>query len=173
MLVVVFQRQSVFRAYDPVEICNRLIRQEVRRAAGKGVFREIGGDWIDQGAGVGRRKQKLAIGELVIEQTVRNGTDVAGGRADRRVDGRSEVAVDESRQGCGAPVIRATWWNRDARAADLRVRIVNVLVGDKAEEFVLNNGRAQRTARRVAVQPRHFIAGGNIRVGVVEEGSRV
>src|SRR5260370_35075424 len=64
-------------------------------------------------------------------------------------------------------------WNRDARAADLRIRIANVLVGDKAEEFVLEDGTAQRTSRSIAVQPRHFIAGGNIRVGVVEEGSGV
>src|SRR6266852_6560700 len=82
MLIVVFQRQGVLRAHDPIDIGNHLMRQEVCRACRKSVFRKIDG-WNET---VGRRDQKLAIGHFVVEQAVGDGTDVAGSRADRWID---------------------------------------------------------------------------------------
>ena len=48
-----------------------------------------------------------------------------------------------------------------------------MLVGEKAEEFVLDDRAADRAAGGVVMQAGHFVAGGNIGVGIVEKGSSV
>src|SRR5260370_7226836 len=81
MLIVVFQRQGVLRTHDPVDIGNRLVRQEVRRASCKSVFRKIDG----RNETLGRGDQKLPVWHFVVEQAEGNRTDVAGSRPDRRL----------------------------------------------------------------------------------------
>src|SRR5258708_36106651 len=102
MLIVVLQRQRILRTGDPVEIGNHLMRQEVRRTGGIGVFREIDGDRIDGGAGVGWREQKLGVGEVVVWEAVSNWSDVARGRSHGGGYGLRGTCAYPRRHGCGA-----------------------------------------------------------------------
>ena len=45
-----------------------------------------------------------------------------------------------------------------------------VLIAEERKEFIFLDGRSESTASRVAVQAGDFLVGGNVRVGVVEEG---
>src|SRR5580693_1389705 len=167
MLIVVLQSESVFGSDDPIEIGDGLMGEEIGRALRESIFGEI-----DRGnETVGGRDQKLTVGEFVIEQTIGDGADGAAGRAELSLDlgGSRKVArgsragtVDEGGQGCEAAVVGEAGRNGDARAANLGVGFLDVLIGKKTEELVLDERAAQRGTRGVAVKARHFVTGGNV-----------
>src|ERR1700720_3358014 len=142
MLIVVLQSERVFGSNDPIEIGDGLMGEEIGRALCERIFGEI-----DRGhETVGGRNQKLTVGKFVIEQTICDGADGAAGRAELGLDlGRSrKVArgsragtVDEGGQGGEAAVVAEAGRNGDARAANLGIGFLDVLVGKKSEELVL------------------------------------
>src|SRR5208282_4551711 len=149
----------------------------------EGVFGETEG-WNET---VGGGKEKLAVGELVIEQTLGDGTDVAGAGTDCRINGyggggeiagkgwaiRRGDAVYKRRQGCGAAVVCEPRRNGDSGAANLSVGLLNVLIGEKAEELVLEDRATHSTAGGVIMQAGDFVAVRNIGVGIVEKRSGI
>jgi len=156
-----------------------LIGAEVGGAGSEGVFGEA--DRGDETVGGG--DEELAVGEFVVEEAVGDGADVAGGGADRGVDwdgGSGKVAgergtvgrsgaIDKSREGGGAAIISETGRDGNAGAADFGVGLFNVLVGEKAEEFVLDDGATDGCASGVTMKAGDFVGGGDVGVGVVEE----
>jgi hypothetical protein len=50
---------------------------------------------------------------------------------------------------------------------------VQVLVGGEEEQFVLDDGSAERSTRNIAVQLRHFVVGRYVGVLIEEEGRGV
>jgi hypothetical protein len=76
-------------------------------------------------------------------------------------------------EGCGAAIVGEARRNGDAGAADFLIGIVHVLIGDVGEEFIFEDGSAERAACGVAMQGRNFFAVGNVAVGFVEIGSGV
>src|SRR5580692_10564005 len=99
VLVVILEGDGVFCGGDPIEIGDGLIGAEVGGAGGECVFGK--GDGGDETVGGG--DEELAVGELVVEEAVGDGADVARGGADGGVDGGriGEIAVDESGEGSG------------------------------------------------------------------------
>jgi len=93
VLIVVLKRDGVGWSGNPIEVGDYLIRFEVGGAERERVFGESDGG----NEAVGGRKEKLAVGQFVVEQTVGDGTDVTGCCADGGIDGGGigKVAVNE------------------------------------------------------------------------------
>ncbi len=91
--------------------------------------------------------------------------EIAG---ESRAVGRGD-AVDESGEGGGTAIVGKAGRNGNAGAANFGVGFFDVLIGEKAEEFVLDDRAAEGGARGVVVETGDFIGGGNVGVGVVEK----
>ena len=89
--------------------------------------------------------------------------------AARQRDRRSCAGGSQPVAAAALPLARKVERHGRAPDADLLVGIVHMLVGEIAEELVLNDRPANSAARRVAMQLRIFLVGGNIGILVEEE----
>ena len=164
VLVVIFQRQDILRARGPIEVGDGLIGDEICRPEHRGILRKI----IRRGDVVVIGDHVLPVRQLKLHQSKRDRTHLRGG------DIRPEIFIRDFRQPFRRAVHAAqSGRHGQTRNSDFLVRIVQVLVADIAEKFVLDERPAERAARGVTVQFRHFFIGRDVGVGLVEIGGGV
>ena len=115
VLVVILRKQGMLRIRIPVQISDRLVGKEIRCTRHFGVLRERlhhsagGGRIVDHRIRICGRNQIVTIRQLVREQRISDGVDIAWRGADSWVDhrivklqgARQVIVVRDGREACG------------------------------------------------------------------------
>src|SRR5579871_5181927 len=163
VLIVVLERDGIPRVGDPVQICDGLIGMEVSCAGNGSIKRHV----LCRSNTGGRRDHVLPIGQLVVEKKESNWADGTG--LDSIIAREAEVCVGQCRQSARAAIIGKPGRHSKPRDADLLIANVNMLVGDEAEELVLDDRPAKSKASVVPMKLRDLLISRNAVVLLEEE----